>query len=277
MKKKKFNQAFVILIVFFFYSFSFQVKAQEIMNIQKKDKSVISIPVSEIELITFSGSIVVNESIVKDIEGNIYKTVQIGQQVWMAENLKTKTFNDGSPIQLVTENNEWYNMKAHAYCWYYNDESTNKNKYGALYNWYAVNSSKLCPLGWHVSTDNDWKELENYLVANGHNSNKGTAEMIGKSLASKSGWNPSTMPSDVGSELLPEYKNKSGFSALPGGFRTTNGGFSNPSGIGGYWWTSTEKNENQAWFKNLINYRGTLEEAAQSKYFGCSVRCVKND
>ncbi len=257
-------------------SFSFHVKAQEVMYIQKKDKSVIAIPVSEIEMITYSGSRVVNEGTVKDVEGNVYKTVKIGRQVWMAENLKTKTLNDGSPIQLVTDNKEWYNMTTAAYCWLNNNESEFKNRYGALYNWYAVNTGTLCPSGWHVSSDNDWKELESYLVANGHNSNKGAAEMIGKSLASKTGWNPSSMPSDVGSDLLPEYKNKSGFSALPGGFRTTNGGFSSPVGIGGYWWTSTEKNEGYAWFKNLINYRGTLEEIAQSKYFGCSVRCVKD-
>ncbi len=277
MKKMNFYPTFLMFFTLIFSFTAILTNAQEIMNIQKKDKSIISIPVSEIEMITYSGAATISEITVKDIEGNIYKTVQIGRQVWMAENLKTKTFNDGSPIQLVTENSEWYNMKTSAYCWYNNDESTNKNKYGALYNWYAVNSGKLCPAGWHVSTDNDWKELENYLVANGHNSNKGNAEMIGKSLASKTGWNPSSMPSDVGSELLPEYRNKSGFSAFPGGYRTTNGGFSSPAGIGGYWWTSTEKNESQAWFKNLINYRGTLEEAAQSKYFGCSVRCVKNE
>ncbi len=277
MKKMKNVQSFVLLAVLFFYCFSFHMKAQEIMNIHKKNNSVISIPVAEIEMITFSGSEIAAESTVIDIEGNIYKTIRIGGQLWMAENLKTKTFNDGTPIQLVTDNKAWYNMKTPAYCWYNNDESTNKNKYGALYNWYAAGSGKLCPLGWHVSSDNDWQELENYLVANGHNSNKGTSEMIGKSLAAKTGWNPSSMPSDVGSDLLPEFINKSGFSALPGGFRTTNGGFSSPEGIGGYWWTSTEKNENQAWFKNLINYRGTLEEVAQSKYFGCSIRCVKND
>lgn len=223
------------LMVFIFNCFSFQVKAQEIMNVNKKDKSVISIPVSEIETITFSGSVGVNGSTVKDVEGNVYKTVQIGRQVWMAENLKTKTFNNGSPIQLVTGNQDWYNMKTPAYCWYNNDEATYKNKYGAIYNWYTVNTKNLCPAGWHVSSDNDWQELEKYLIANGYNSNGGTTEMIGKSLAANTGWNPSSGSFDVGSELLPEYRNKSGFSALPGGFRTNNGGFSNPSGIGGYW------------------------------------------
>ncbi len=276
MKKKKTYQAIVLFTASFICCFTIQIKAQEIMNIQKKDKSVISIPVSEIELISFSGSATSEGGTVKDIEGNIYKTVQIGPQVWMAENLKTTRFNNGSTIKLVTDNGEWYNMKTPAYCWYKNDEATNKNKYGALYNWYAVNTGNLCPTGWHVSSDKDWQELEKYLVNSGHNSNGGTSEMIGKSLAANSGWNPSSGSVDVGSELSPDYRNKSGFSALPGGFRTNNGGFSDPSGIGGYWWTSTEKSDTHAWFKNLINYRGTLEEVAQSKYFGCSVRCVKN-
>ncbi|MCB9016414.1 MAG: fibrobacter succinogenes major paralogous domain-containing protein [Lentimicrobiaceae bacterium] len=276
MKKKNYLWLIATLLVINFCIPLHPATGQEVMNIQKKDKSIISIPVSEIEKITFSGASVNETGIVKDIEGNIYRTVQIGKQEWMAENLKTTKLNNGTSIKLVTDNNEWYNIKSSAYCWYNNDEMTNKNRYGALYNWYTINTGNLCPAGWHVSSDSDWKELEDYLVDHGHNSNGGAAEMIGKSLAAKTGWNPSSNPSDVGSELLPEFRNKSGFSALPGGFRTNNGGFSNPSGIGGYWWTSTEKNESHAWFKNLINYRGTLEETAQSKYFGCSVRCVKN-
>jgi uncharacterized protein (TIGR02145 family) len=269
MKQMKKFQLFAMFSALFFYCFSFQVKAQEIMNIQKKDKSVISIPVSEIEMITFSGSRIANESTVKDIEGNVYKTVQIGRQVWMAENLKTKTFNNGSPIQLVTDNKDWNNMTTPAYCWLNNDESTYKNKYGALYNWYTVNTKNLCPSGWHVSTDNDWQELEKYLIETEKQ------QFTGKILASNFGWVSSNSPTSVGSEMLPEYRNKSGFTALPGGFRAV--GFGNPIDIGGYWWTSKEESVSHAWFKMIINYLGTVEEVARPKYYGCSVRCVKND
>ncbi|MBU1009982.1 MAG: fibrobacter succinogenes major paralogous domain-containing protein [Bacteroidetes bacterium] len=265
-----------MLLCLVWLGFPAATPAQEIMQVHKKDKTVISVPVTEIDFIDFSSSTAGEGELLKDADGNSYKTVRIGRQLWMAENLKTTRFNNGKPIPQVTENKAWYELKTPAYCWYNNDESANKNPYGAIYNWYAVNTGNLCPTGWHVSSDNDWKELEEYLVANGHNSNKGKAEMIGKSLAANYGWTPSAMPSDVGSDQLPEFRNKSGFTALPGGFRTTNGGFSTPSGIGAYWWTSTEKNDSQAWFKHVMSFRATLEEAAQSKYFGCSVRCVKD-
>ncbi len=276
MKTKKIYLVFGFLLPIFICSFPDLLKAQEVMNIHKNDGSVIAVPVAEIEMITFSGSALVNESTVRDVEGNVYRTVQIGQQLWMAENLKTTRFNNGAPIAQVTDNKDWYNMKSAAYCWYENNEAANKNRYGALYNFYAVDAQNLCPTGWHVSSDGDWQTLEAYMIANGYNASKGTTEMIGKSLAAKTGWNPSSGTVDVGSESLPEFRNKSGFSAVPGGFRTNNGAFSSPSGIGAYFWTSTEKNETHAWFKNLLNYRGTLEEIAQSKYFGCSVRCVKD-
>lgn len=266
----------LILSIVFFVPINHAV-AQETMNIHKKDKLVISIPVSDIEMITFSGSMTAKGNTIKDIDGNVYQTIQIGSQEWMAENLKTTRLNNGTAIELVTDNKDWYSMKTPAYCWYNNDEAINKSKYGALYNWYTVNTGNLCPSGWHVSSDNDWQILEKYLIANGHNSNgSNTGEIIGKSLAAKTGWTPSTGQVDVGSEFLPEYKNKSGFTGVPGGFRTNNGAFSSPSEIGAYWWTSKERDVNSAWFKYLINYRGTLEEIGQSKYFGCSVRCVKN-
>lgn len=270
MEKQKFYLAFIALSMLFTGSLSNQIMAQETMHIKKKDKTIISIPVSEIETISFSGAGNKNENTLKDIEGNVYKTVQIGKQLWMAENLKTKTLNNGSPIPLVTENKDWYNMTSAAYSWLNNDESTYKNKYGALYNWYSVNTGKLCPSGWHVSTDNDWKELEKYLIETEHQQN------TGKMLATNYGWVATNSPGSVGSEMLPEYRNKSGFSALPGSFRTNNGAFGNPIDIAGYWWTSTEKDAGHAWFKMIINYLGTVEEVAQSKYFGCSVRCVKD-
>ena len=89
---------------------------------------------------------------VKDIDGNVYKTVTIGKQVWMMENLKTTKYNDGKTIPLVTDNTAWTDLTASEYCWYNNDIA-NKKVYGALYNWYTVNTNKLCPKGWHVSAD----------------------------------------------------------------------------------------------------------------------------
>ncbi len=95
---------------------------------------------------------------VKDGDGNIYQTVTIGTQIWLKENLKTTRYNDGTDISLITDQTEWKNAISAAYCWYDND-ITNKDPFGALYNWYAVNTGKLCPKGWHVPSESEWTEL----------------------------------------------------------------------------------------------------------------------
>lgn len=93
---------------------------------------------------------------VEDIEGNVYKTVTIGKQVWMAENLKTSKYNNGTSIPLVTRDTEWNRLATPAYCWYRNDQTKFGYIYGALYNWYAINTGSLYPAGWHVTTDAKW-------------------------------------------------------------------------------------------------------------------------
>ena len=104
-------------------------------------------------------------SSITDTDGNVYTSVAIGTQVWMVENLKTTKYNDNSAIPLVTDNTAWGNLSTSGYCWYSNDIA-NKTAYGALYNWYAVNTSKLCPTGWHVPIDAEWKILERNLGMN---------------------------------------------------------------------------------------------------------------
>ncbi|MFZ4572381.1 MAG: fibrobacter succinogenes major paralogous domain-containing protein [Bacteroidales bacterium] len=98
-----------------------------------------------------------------DVDGNLYHSVTIGTQVWMDENLKTTKYNDGSSIPLVTDSIAWINMTTPGYCWYHNNAAAYKNTYGALYNWYAVNTGKLAPTGWHVPTDAEWTILVAYL------------------------------------------------------------------------------------------------------------------
>ena len=98
-----------------------------------------------------------------DFDGNIYTTVKIGDQIWLVGNLKTTRYNDGSPIPKVADYMAWSNQAAPAYCWYNNDSLTYKPSYGALYNWYAVSTGKLCPVGWHVPTDGEWTSLTEYL------------------------------------------------------------------------------------------------------------------
>ena len=102
-----------------------------------------------------------------DIDGNSYKTVKIGTQEWIAENLRTTQYNDATAIPLVTNNTEWSELITSAYCWYNNDATSLKATYGALYNWHAVNTNKLCPTGWHVPTEVEWVVLMDYLKDDG--------------------------------------------------------------------------------------------------------------
>ncbi|MBT5269507.1 MAG: hypothetical protein HOL70_08685, partial [Candidatus Marinimicrobia bacterium] len=123
--------------------------------------------------ITFLGIIVLvftsflvdcTKETVTDIDGNVYETVKIGDQIWMAENLKVTHYRDGSAITQVTDNTAWSNLSTEAYCIYDNNASNEVDTYGALYNWYAVSDGRnIAPEGWHVPTDAEWKELEMYL------------------------------------------------------------------------------------------------------------------
>jgi len=154
----------------------------------------------------------------EDIEGNVYNTVKIGTQEWMVENLKVTKYNDGLNIPLVEGNNKWKNIKTPAYCWYNNDIA-NKEKYGALYNWYAVDTKKLAPIGWHVPTDEEWNTLASILVDHANRINK-----------------------------VCLYKGD--FSALPGGYRSNDGNFNYQSN-NGYWWSATENGAAYAWYRHL--------------------------
>jgi len=98
-----------------------------------------------------------------DIDGNVYHTVIIGTQIWMVENLKTTKYNDGTSIANVTDNVEWIGLTSPAYCWY-NNYTSYKTQFGALYNWYAVNTGKLAPTGWHVPSHAEWTTLTNFFL-----------------------------------------------------------------------------------------------------------------
>ena len=209
---------------------------------------------------------------IKDFrDGAIYKTVSIGTQVWMAENLKATNYTDGTSIPNVNDGSQWAGLTTGAYCWYNNDISK-KDVFGALYNWYTVNTEKLCPAGWHVPNNDEWIVLEGYLIANGYNYD-GSVEgnKIGKAMASRNFWQLSIEEGSVGNNLLAN--NKSGFSCLPGGLRLIN---FYDIGEFGYWWSSTEYSSINAWNLRLgyIN-KGPMQVSAP-KFLGLSVRCVKN-
>lgn len=211
-----------------------------------------------------------NDETVKDVDGNSYKTVKIGNQVWMVGNLKTTKYNDGTSIPNVSDNTQWVNLTTGAYCNYNNQES-NVAIYGRLYNWYAVNTGKLAPAGWHVATDNDWTILENYLIANGYNFD-GTKDVdkIAKSLCGKNNWKLSDIPGTPGA--VPENNNRTGFTALPGGMNSR--GVFNYIGVAGFWWAST--NNNAAIMRELDYNDSGLHRLDQYKISGLSVRLVKD-
>jgi len=194
---------------------------------------------------------------VSDNDGNTYNTVKIGEQWWMAENLKTTKYNDGiTPIATT-----WGTTPSYAW---YNNDINNKPVYGALYNWYAVDlastgGKNVCPVGWHVPTDAEWTTLTNYIAADGHSGTEGTA------LKATSGWNYDGNGTD-------NY----GFAALPSGYRTTDGTF-NYLGDIGYYWSSTADDASDAWDRGLDYLSdGVFRGNDGYKENGFAVRCVKD-
>jgi uncharacterized protein (TIGR02145 family) len=212
---------------------------------------------------------------VKDADGNVYHTVKIGTQVWMSENLKTTKYNDGTAIPLVTDNTAWHNLSTPAYCWYNNDAATYKNKYGALYNWYTVNTGKLAPVGWHVPTVAEWITLENYLTANGYNYDGSTSgDKYAKSLAATTDWATDSKTATIGNDLTKN--NRTGFSALPGGGRYDDNGSFDGVGGNGYWWSSTENDTDNAWGELMGYNLSGVGRYYDGKQDGFSVRCVRD-
>jgi len=195
---------------------------------------------------------------VTDIDGNVYKTIQIGTHTWMAENLKTTKFKDGSAITSVTDAGPWINLSTPAYCWYNNDAATNKASYGALYNWYAINTGNLCLTGWHVPTDAEWTRLTTYMggetVAGGKLKETGTGHWF----------NPNTGAT-----------NETGFTALPGGYRDGYNGIFEAIEDRGIWWSSVEY-QNGAMIWSIRYDSSTGGRGDGGKQDGFSVRCVKD-
>ncbi len=198
--------------------------------------------------------------VITDRDGNIYKTVMIGDQIWMAENLRTTSLNDGTPVVNETDMTKWVQITTPAYSWCNNDIGT-KEPYGALYNWYAVNTGKLCPSGWRVPSDEDWKKLTDFLggheIAGGKLKESGTVH-----------WNsPNTGAT-----------NESGFTAVPAGYRYGyfwGQGTFYENGINGYYFTSTECTDTHIWTRTMNSGNTKIYRSIFVKNNGFSVRCIK--
>jgi uncharacterized protein (TIGR02145 family) len=201
-----------------------------------------------------------------DQEGNVYKTIVIGSQEWMAENLKTNVYRNGEIISNINSNNEWAVLTTGAWC-YLNNNSLNLCPYGKLYNWYAVADERnLCPTGWHIPTDIEWSTLINFLdpSANGGN----------------------TLPNNAGSKMKSvgelyfvaanqDATNESGFGGLPGGVRFFDGPFIGTGNTGG-WWSSTENGPINIHCRDLNIADTSARRVGLERNGALSVRCVRD-
>jgi len=202
----------------------------------------------------------------QDASLNNYPVVTIGTQTWIAENLKTTKYRNADLITNTTDNTEWAELSTGAWSDYDND-AANGIKYGHHYNWYAVTDARnIAPIGWHVATNAEWTTLANYVA-----SNLGTSTSVNKALATTTDWSANTGTNTIGNDLT--LNNSTGFSALPGAFRSNNGVCGSIVNDGD-WWTATESDVSNAWF-NAVNYNSsTIYNVGLGKNWGLSVRCV---
>ena len=197
---------------------------------------------------------------VADIDGNIYNTIKLGTQIWMVENLKSTKLYDGAALELVSDSIELFaEPMSPRYCWYNNDKGKNKDVYGALYNWEAVKTGKLCPVGWHVPSVHDWIILANTfggsIYAGGSIKEAGTAHWVNPNIGAT---------------------NIAGFTALPGGYLYD--GFKE-KGITCYFWTNEPSPvwDFMAWSYQILNEEELLLLRSFPKYSAISVRCVRDN
>jgi uncharacterized protein (TIGR02145 family) len=229
-------------------------------------KKIFSITIA----IMFFGFDLKAQATVTDIDGNVYQTVTIGTQVWMKENLKTTHYRNGDAIPNVTDQTAWIGLSTGACC-NYNNDAANAAVYGRLYNWYTASDSRnVCPIGWHVPTDNDWLTLALSQDQNaywdlgfGHESNVAGGKM--KEAGSAHWLSPNTGAS-----------NSSGFTALPGGQRSFSDGIFSSIGGGANWWTATKYDATHA-FGHSVNHDGAdIYRFYHFLNYGFSIRCIKD-
>lgn len=219
---------------------------------------------------------------ITDIDGNAYPIVQIGDRWWMAENLRTTRYRNGDEIPAGLNNTSWQNTISGAYAVYPHNDIDGIDSvddmliaYGALYNWYAVDDSRgLCPAGWRVPGDDDWKQLEMYLGMTQEEANntdwRGTTEG-GKLKSVRTEPDPHprwSSPNDGAT-------NQSRFNGYPGGRRLLNGTFGNIEVLGA-WWTSTDDGLGSAWRRYLGYHTSSVSRGHYNKQGGFSIRCIED-
>ncbi|MGF1585956.1 MAG: fibrobacter succinogenes major paralogous domain-containing protein [Bacteroidales bacterium] len=246
-----------------------------LMSCKKSDDHEPEIPI-ELNIEIIRGT-------VTDIDDNIYETVVIGGKEWMAENLKTTRYNNGTPIEYPGEDTDlWINNNSGAYAWYNNDES-NKDKYGAVYNWYAAtNTNKLCPAGWRVPNSTDWTQLTDYLISEYTlSNNQSYVGSVGDRLKSCRQVN-SPLGAPCATVEHPRWNSHNahygfddfGFSALPISSRNSEGHYDSP-GHNTRWWSANSHDAAEAFTRYITYDNGRLFENHRRKNNGYAVRCIK--
>ncbi len=273
---KQYNIADIENINFKKSNLSFSMSVFQKVNNLKTDYDI-----REIDSIRFGNSKMIISFPGKNIEQNLREIdsiifvwntcteIKIGNQVWMCKNLDVDKYRNGDSIPEVRNTSEWANLTTGAWCYYNNSDSLGRI-YGKLYNWFAVNDPRgLAPVGWHVPTDEEWKELEMYLGMTQREAdntfNRGTDEGSKLKEVGTSHWiRPNTGAT-----------NSSGFSALPGGCRSYNGNFSTIGGFG-YWWSSTVYNATYSFYRYLCSSNDLIVRVNNFNGYVFSVRCVKD-
>lgn len=243
------------------------------MVIVENDGTTVRKTVSDIDRVFFQET-----GTLTDIDGNTYKIIKIGNQWWMAENLRTSHYRDGTPIPNVADNTTWSGLSTGAYCYYFLDSISYKETYGALYNWHAVNGDtngdgtkdkEIAPTGWRVPSDDDWKTLEMHLGMSQVDADnigwRGIDE--GTRLKSRNGWNNDGNGVD-----------EVGFAGVPGGIRNSTDGLFSSMGYNAQFWSASEYLSFQefGFGRSLSYFRASVSRNTETKKKGFSVRCVKD-
>ncbi|MCK5760371.1 MAG: fibrobacter succinogenes major paralogous domain-containing protein [Candidatus Delongbacteria bacterium] len=261
-------RALFVVIVMVSVSFigSMKLYSQETFYIKKTDKTVISIPTSEIETMYFSKSGTLNETVVPvdgvtDIDGNVYNTIKIGTQTWMQSDLKVTKYNTGASIPLVIKNDKWKKLTTGGYSWYDNKEFDKSSPYGAFYNGFVVKSGNICPKGWHVPSKEDWYILK---------ASCDEGLYCGRALK------------EVGTLHWKKNKdatNKTGFTALPTGMRKSSGSFDWREASGHLWSTTEKKNNKSSTFFSLsiVSHTSFIYDSFYNMNTGNCIRCIKDE
>jgi len=193
---------------------------------------------------------------IKDVDGNAYQQIVIGNQIWLDRNLQVTHFNNGALIPFVAENKEWSNLTTPGYCFYQNKKE-NTTSFGVLYNWYVIDKGNVCPVGWHVPSDDEWTVLSFFL---------GGDLVAGSQIKSNTGWNLNGNGSDT-----------SKFQALPSGVRFIGSSNFSNEGTCAVWWSATEGDDTDAWFRKTNYYHPSLLRYSTNKAHGFSIRCLKDE